>query len=81
MLGLPLGCDRPLSRKEVGLRYHRKHSATGVLLHLSRDSSGGYFGRVTKSAPDRTAGAAFKNACGSDCLSSEAFSVSLPVCN
>ena len=29
------------------LRYHRKHSATGVLLHLSRDR-GGYFGRVTK---------------------------------
>ena len=31
------------------LRYHRKHSATGVLLHLSRDM-GGYLGRVTKSA-------------------------------
>ena len=31
------------------LRYHRKHSATGVLLHLSRDGGGGYFGRVTKS--------------------------------
>ena len=29
------------------LRYHRKHSATGVLLHQSRDR-GGYFGRVTK---------------------------------
>ena len=29
------------------LRYHRKHSATGVLLHLSRDR-GEYFGRVTK---------------------------------
>ena len=30
------------------LRYHRKHSATGVLLHLSRDR-GGDFGRLTKS--------------------------------
>ena len=30
------------------LRYHRKCSATGVLLHLSRDR-GGYFGRVAKS--------------------------------
>ena len=29
------------------LRYHRKHSATGALLHLSRDR-GGYFGRVAK---------------------------------
>ena len=29
------------------LRYHRKHSATGVLLHLSRDR-GGYFGGDTK---------------------------------
>ena len=29
------------------LRYRRKHSATGVLLHLSRDR-GWYFGRVTK---------------------------------
>ena len=32
------------------LRYHRKHCATGVLLHLSRDR-GGYFGRVTKVSP------------------------------
>ena len=30
------------------LRCHRKHSAIGVLLHLSRDR-GGYFGGVTKS--------------------------------
>ena len=29
------------------LQYHRKHSATRVLLHLSRDRRG-YFGRVTK---------------------------------
>ena len=29
------------------LRYHMKHSATGVLLHLCRDR-GGYFGRVAK---------------------------------
>ena len=34
------------------LRYHRKHSATGVLLHLSRDR-GGYFGRVTKHPPKK----------------------------
>ena len=32
------------------LRYHRKRSATGVLLHLSRDR-GGYFGRVAKLTP------------------------------
>ena len=31
------------------LRYHRKHSATGVLLHLSR-ARGGYFGRVNKNS-------------------------------
>ena len=41
-----------LYRKKWGcssdsLRYHRKHSATGVLLHLSRDM-GGYFGWVSK---------------------------------
>ena len=29
------------------LRYHRKRSATGLLLHMSRDKAGGYFGRVT----------------------------------
>ena len=34
------------------LRYHRKHSATGVLLHLSRDR-GGYFGQVAKLAPPK----------------------------
>ena len=53
LLGLSLDCDRPCLRREVGvsgdsLRYRRKHSATGVLLHLSRDR-GWYFGRVTKS--------------------------------
>ena len=40
-----------LYRKKWGcssdsLRYHRKHSATGVMLHLSPDR-GGYLGRVT----------------------------------
>ena len=40
-----LECNRPLLQKEVGcssdsLRYYRKHSATGVLLHLSRDRRG-----------------------------------------
>ena len=46
LLGLSLNCDRPFLRKKWGcssdsLRYHRKHSATGVLLHLSRDRGGG----------------------------------------
>ena len=52
LLGLSLDCDRPFFTErsggvaaEVGcssdsLRYHRKHSATGVLLHLSRDRGG-----------------------------------------
>ena len=40
--GLSWDCDRPCLRKKWGwssdsLRYHRKHSATGLLLHLSRD--------------------------------------------
>ena len=35
-----------------GLRYHRKHIATGVLLHQSRDR-GRHFGRVTKIIPDK----------------------------
>ena len=53
LLGLSLDCDRGhFFGKKWGcssdnLRYHRKHSSTGVLLHLSRDE-GGYFGRVTK---------------------------------
>ena len=44
---LSLDCDRPFLGKEVvgcssdSLRYRRKHSATGVLLHLSRDRGGG----------------------------------------
>ena len=43
--GLSLDCDGHLLQKEVGcssdsLRYHRKHSATGVLLHLSRNRGG-----------------------------------------
>ena len=54
LLGLSLDCHRPLSTDSKwgcisdSLRYGRKHSATGVLLHLSRDR-GGDFGRVTKS--------------------------------
>ena len=53
LLGLSLVCDRPFLQKEGGggssdsLRYHRKHSATGVVPHVSRDG-GGHFGRVTK---------------------------------
>ena len=40
-----MDCDRPFYGKKWGcsgdsLRYHRKHSATGVLLHLSRDGGG-----------------------------------------
>ena len=47
-----MDCDWPFYGKKWGfssdsLRYHRKNSATGVLLHLSRDS-GGYFDRVIK---------------------------------
>ena len=32
------------------LQHHRKHSATGVLFYPSRDTAGGFFGRVTKGA-------------------------------
>ena len=48
LVGLVLDCDRPFFTKR-SLRYHREHSATGVLLHLSRDSGGGgHVGRLIK---------------------------------
>ena len=48
MFGLSLDCDSPILRgggnkwgcSSDSLRYHRKHSATGVLLPLSRDRGG-----------------------------------------
>ena len=44
-IGDTISCDAPYSA--IGFR-GRKHSATGVLLHLSRDRGAGYFGRVAK---------------------------------
>ena len=47
LTGLSLDCDRPFLRKEGGPQQRQsaipqEHSATGVLLHLSRDGGGGF---------------------------------------
>ena len=47
------------------LRYRRKHSATRVLLHLSRNRGGGYFGQVTKrKLPENPSSKEFRTATG-----------------